>query len=178
MEVDRKNFKLTKDYYQSCLHTESQRKLGATPIFFILAEIQNSFFPLTESLLPQNIAKAIATSTLYGVQTLLSMDKMVPNDEDHNNNLIIVAPMDYTTMKTIKNFKSYLHYQADLEYMLKQVIGKGYFTDTSYNDLVNEKSRANNFTLWCDSTISKAVVNFIDLESKLIDMTLLYISND
>lgn len=96
MEVDRKNFQLTKDYYQSCINYESRGKLSATPMFPILAEIENTFFPLYESLHPENMAMAIAKSTLYGIKTMLFIDTS-PSLYDHDRDVLTVNPMNSTT---------------------------------------------------------------------------------
>lgn len=175
IETDKRNFYLTQNYYQSCLDTKSRSQMGATPLFPILAEIQNSFFPLNQPLQPKYVAMAIATSKLYGVQTIIDADTEIPYDLDHSKNQIYMGYMNYNTMITIKNFKSYLHYQANLETMLQQVVGQNYFDDSSYNHLVNSQSLASNFTLWSDTVISEAVVNFIDLESRLINITDVYV---
>lgn len=170
MEVDRKNFQLTKDYYQSCINYESRGKLGATPMFPILAEIENTFFPLYESLHPENMAMAIAKSTLYGIRTMLFIDTS-PSLYDHDRDVLTVNPMNSTTSISVRNYDSSLLYQTALESNLQKVVENGHFKDEDYNTLVRDQSLVNNFTLWSDIKIVDAIANFLVFKQKLLNIT-------
>ncbi|KAI9363314.1 hypothetical protein BD770DRAFT_469954 [Pilaira anomala] len=163
-EVDKKNFELIKDYYKNCLDNESRSKMGASPMFPIVAEIENSLFPITDTINPENVAKTLAQSTLYGVQSFFKFS--VTQD---------TTRFGYNTVKFDLPFRnekgSYrpenANYQLELVNNITNVLGAPLIENSEYKKLIEEKSQASNFTFWSQDKISEAVSNYILIELQM-----------
>lgn len=165
VETDKKNFLMAKDYYESCLDDDTRQYLGATPIFPIIAEIQNSFFPISKPVSPKNIANALATSTLYDIQTIFSFDRQL-NPVDHDYQILCIQKLDYNVASSSSGSSSLLYYRAMLTDILSRILGDDSFANEEYKTLVLQESKINNMTLWSASRIQDAITNFLEFEDK------------
>lgn len=69
MAIDKKNWKMTKNYYDACLATETSSALGATTLFRLLSKIENELSAMTNA----SLAKVLSYLTLENVDTFLDI---------------------------------------------------------------------------------------------------------
>ncbi|KAG2228894.1 hypothetical protein INT48_001896, partial [Thamnidium elegans] len=168
-ETDKNNFLIAKNYYDSCLNDEARLATGATPIFPIIAEIENSFFPIDMPVSPQNMAEALASSTAYGIQTIFKfLREYGPYNRDYKAAFIL--GLDYEVAISGNNQRSELYYRAFLTDMLSSTLGDS-SQDEAYNALVKQESQISNMTLWSASKIQSAITNMIEFEKKMVEIT-------
>ncbi|GAA5806832.1 hypothetical protein MFLAVUS_000180 [Mucor flavus] len=167
-ETDKKNFLITKNYYESCLNDEARLASGATPIFPIIAEIENSFFPIDMPVSPQSMAKALAASTAYGIQTMFSFLRTFP-ENDRNYRVVYIDVLDYKVAISVNDETSELYYRARLTDILSETLGDS-SPDEAYNTLVKQESQLNNMTLWSASKIQSAITNMIEFEKNMMSI--------
>ncbi|GAA5796981.1 hypothetical protein HPULCUR_002359 [Helicostylum pulchrum] len=145
---------------------------GATPIFPIIAEIENSLLPVDNPVSPQNMAKALATSTAYGIQTMFNFLRNYPeNDRDYM--VVYIMDLDYEVAISVNDQESELYYRAYLTDILSKTLGDS-SPDEAYSTLVKKESQINNMTLWSASKIQSAITNMIEFEKKMGEITAKY----
>lgn len=174
MDIDRKSFQLIKEYYDTCKDTESNRILGATPLFPYLAQIENILLPLTEYIVPGNLAKVMAASTLRGVQTVLSI-VTYQNNADNTYNIVYALPPSVDTSADYENVDSLEDYRKYIIKMLTATVGDASETTDYYGQFVLQESQKNNFVLWSSAKIESVASRFVDFEMKLSKITKLYV---
>ncbi|GAA5806833.1 hypothetical protein MFLAVUS_000181 [Mucor flavus] len=167
-ETDKKNFQVVKNYYDSCLNDEARLTSGATPIFPIISEIENSFFPIDMPVSPQSMAKALAASTAYGIQTIFSFLRFYP-DNDRDYKVVYIDVLDYQVAISVNDQISELYYRAYLTDILSETLGDSSPYE-SYNTLVKQESQLNNMTLWSASKIQSAITNMIEFEKNMMSI--------
>ncbi|GAA5812984.1 hypothetical protein MFLAVUS_006448 [Mucor flavus] len=175
-DLDEKNFNLVKDYYSSCMDEESKQTVGSTPLFPYLARIENDLLPVTETINPQNLANAIASSVLQGVKTLFNiLSEQSFENTDYNIMYLFGIPVDKTI--DYDDVDELVAYRDSLKEMLTKTVG-GPIENPEYQQLVAEESQKNNFTVWSASKIDLAVNEFVSLEIQLNKASILDLKFD
>lgn len=160
--VDEKNWQMVKNYYDSCLATETNHTLGATPLFPLLSEIENQLSAMTST----SLAKVLSYLTLENVQTFVKLQVTV-NPLDHDYNILYINQPDLDASTTYTDIASLRSYSNLLSLTLRSVLSGPSDSNSDYEQLVMEESYKNNFTLWSPLKIESAVNNLIDFEIQL-----------
>ncbi|KAI7892360.1 uncharacterized protein EV154DRAFT_191873 [Mucor mucedo] len=169
MNSDKKNFQLTKSYYDACIDTELNLQLGSTPLFPFLAKIENDLFPITENPVPERLAETIAALTLRGVPSLVGIEAMI-NTYDHDYLVLQILPGLTDNLTVYENIDQLESYRQEIIDLLTHTVGDVSELDQDYGEFVLQESQKNNFTLWSASKIEIAASNFINFEIKLANI--------
>ncbi|KAI9357405.1 hypothetical protein BD770DRAFT_321933 [Pilaira anomala] len=163
MDIDRKNFDLVKGFYDTCMDKETINSEGAAHLFSYITEIENDIFPVTETLVPENMANMLASLELREVQAIFAIlvDQSLVNREQtamYINGAILASSIDY------ENVESLVSYKALLEGVLTEMLG---------GPLDAQESQESNFAFWSASKINSAVESFVNLEMKMSKTSIL-----
>lgn len=174
MEIDRNNFNIVKDYYNSCQDVASIRRIGATPLFPMLASIENDLFPLTDVIVPEYLAKTLAATRLLGFRALLDFD-IFYNNERPSYDIAYISPFSSSNGIDYKNSSVLEIYRKDTIQLLNLAVGIPN-TTSDYSKLVLQESQKTNLTLWSISRIEHAVEEFIKIEAELATVAFVCVS--
>lgn len=133
-------------------------------MFPIVAEIENSLFPITDTINPENVAKTLAQSALYGVHSFFKFAVAEDVDRFARNTVRFDLPVrnergNYRPENT--------NYQLELVNNITNVLGAPSDENSEYKKFIQEESQASNFTFWSQDKILEAANNYILIELQM-----------
>lgn len=169
--IDKKNFELVQGYYNLCIDKKARSKVGVTPIYKTIANIEHNLLPYADEIDPKKLAAALITSAYQEIPSLMDFVVTV-NPLDHTQYILAMSSptldkdVDYTSIESLSAYKD------TLIGLLNLVLGGPSSEDSDEGKLALEESKKVNFNFWSTSKIKLAVSRFIDFQVQLSSLAM------
>ncbi|RCH85801.1 hypothetical protein CU098_002675, partial [Rhizopus stolonifer] len=178
-KADKENFDTMKNYYDLCMNENKTNSLGPTPIYEIIAMVENNLFPVKDNnstMIDKNatlwMSQTLAFLNKYDISTLNSISVGADDKRpDWNAIWFDQAELGLPSREYYSDPTAISKYKTGLEDILYKVLGD-YSNNTQDADMRRLQSNKTGFGLWTKEKITASVDRYIAFETQLANISL------